>query len=43
MISVGEDDFGAELFERILRQRFDGSRCPYRQEKRRLDYAVRRR
>src|SRR5437016_2761131 len=41
MIGVCEDDFGAELFEGLLRQRFDGSLCADGHEEGSLDSAVR--
>lgn len=42
MIRVGKDDFRAELFKRLLRNRFDGSLCPNGQKKGCLHHAVRR-
>src|SRR5437879_4486301 len=42
MISVGENDRSAEIFQRLLCQRFDGRRRAHRHERRRLDDAVRR-
>ncbi len=40
MVGVGKNDFCAELFERFLRQGFDGSLRTHRHEERRLDGAV---
>lgn len=40
MIRVGENDFRAQLFERLLREGFDGSLRANGQKKRRLHYAV---
>lgn len=42
MIGVGEKDFGAEFFKGFLREGFDGSLRPDRQEKRSLNDAMRR-
>src|SRR6266404_4269891 len=42
MISVGENDRSAELFQRSLCQCFDGRRRAHGHERRRLDDAVRR-
>jgi hypothetical protein len=42
MIGVGEDDFRAELFERFLRQGFDGSLRAHGHEEGSLDRAMRR-
>src|SRR2546425_588304 len=42
MIGVGENDFRAKFFERLLRERLDGSLRADRQKKRSLHDAVRR-
>src|SRR6266852_5653864 len=43
MIGVSENEFGAELFQRLLRKSLDAGRRTDGQEHRRLDRAVRRR
>jgi len=40
MISVSENDLGAQLLERLLSERFDGSLRANGQKKRRLHHAV---
>lgn len=40
VIGVGEDDFRAQLFERLLRKRFDGSLRTDREKKRRLHHPM---
>ena len=42
MISVGENDFSAQLFERFVAQALDSRLRAHRHEKRRLHHAVRR-
>src|SRR4029077_17766613 len=41
MIGVGKNDFGAQLFERLLPQSFDARRGANRQKEWRLNHAVR--
>src|SRR4029077_20480299 len=42
VISIRENDFGAEFFQRLLRERFYGGRRANRHEERRLHGAMRR-